>query len=92
MSKHYYADTGYACGGLTTDAHGVITETPPIWKKWRGQKLTEWRDWHARQGKLRQLILEEEKAPPQDEGGDFLGAMVVAGVCAHLLDGSGSGE
>lgn len=32
-------DTGSACGGLEIDAGGIIQNTPPIWRKWKGQSL-----------------------------------------------------
>lgn len=62
-------DTGSACGGLEIDRHGVIQDTPPIWRKWKGQSLQKFMGYYG--AKLVEIteevheVAEETKAEAQ---------------------------
>jgi hypothetical protein len=45
MKRDYYVSCPWATGMVSVNGLGVITDTPPIWRKFIGQRLTNLMAW-----------------------------------------------
>lgn len=59
--KSYWISTTFITGRMEVNDNGIIVETPPVWAKWRGAPLENFRLAHQGHDMRIKLLNEDKK-------------------------------
>lgn len=62
--RYYWFSTHFATGLVETNEHGIITESAPMWKRWKGMLLESMTNYYRARSKEPVIVKElaDEKA------------------------------